>query len=135
MRSWSILGKFANLIFCHCQLWAKSGLFLTQLYTNYDENPKTIVYPNFETNYNLAPFYRCSWFITPWSHCSKTCGKGTCSREIICSIEKRNGMENMSENNCRKPKPSVPLTKSCNAIMCLAEWNPIPWSQVCLELF
>lgn len=65
-----------------------------------------------------------SWFTTPWTICSKSCGNGRQTRSVICrkKIDAKN--YGLSNNCSLKTKPVVSDTvRSCNKIACAADWE------------
>ncbi|XP_068687209.1 A disintegrin and metalloproteinase with thrombospondin motifs 6-like isoform X1 [Montipora foliosa] len=70
------------------------------------------------------------WFQSVWSPCSKTCGRGVQKRLIIC---RRNitqfKYQRLPELSCNGTKPAGSTERSCNAIICHAEWMPTAWSK------
>ncbi|KAJ7392766.1 metalloendopeptidase [Desmophyllum pertusum] len=65
-----------------------------------------------------------AWYTTPWSDCSKSCGRGLQTRVVICRM-KINPTEYGTSTNCSADdKPIVNDTRQyCNSIACLADWN------------
>lgn len=65
-----------------------------------------------------------SWFTTPWTICSKSCGNGRQNRSVICrkKIDAKN--YGLSNKCSLKTKPVVSDTvRSCNKIACAADWE------------
>ncbi|XP_068708266.1 A disintegrin and metalloproteinase with thrombospondin motifs 6-like [Montipora foliosa] len=74
---------------------------------------------------------RCSqqWYISDWSPCSRTCGKGVQTRQILCRQQvTREHFETMPDSMCTGTKPSEPVTKDCNKIDCPPDNVPGEWS-------
>ncbi|KAG7454736.1 hypothetical protein MATL_G00262940 [Megalops atlanticus] len=64
-----------------------------------------------------------SWHYSPWSQCSKTCGRGSRSREAYCM----NALgQRLSDSECAQ-HPRV-LTESCGEGPC-PEWAASEWSE------
>ena len=38
--------------------------------------------------------------------------------------------QKLSDSSCSEEKPAGPTQRSCNAIICPAEWKPTAWSKV-----
>uniref|UniRef100_A0A8C9RFK7 ADAM metallopeptidase with thrombospondin type 1 motif 19 n=1 Tax=Scleropages formosus TaxID=113540 RepID=A0A8C9RFK7_SCLFO len=56
------------------------------------------------------------WMMTEWTSCSRTCGKGSQSRQVACTWQLRNGT----------------LVKRCEGQDCLTVWEAGVWSEVAL---
>lgn len=79
---------------------------------------------NVITPLTLSAFISHSWHVTPWSDCSKSCGRGVQKRDVICR-KKINANDYGPSTNCssdKKPDISVKL-KYCNSIACDADWD------------
>ncbi|XP_031559182.1 A disintegrin and metalloproteinase with thrombospondin motifs 18-like [Actinia tenebrosa] len=71
-----------------------------------------------------------SWYKSNWSPCSKTCGKGLQTREIICRQEiSKQKYKTLPDSSCSGEKPTGDLRKDCNKVGCPLEWVPTPWSK------
>ena len=74
------------------------------------------------------------WKVTSWTPCSKTCGTGEQIRRITCNELVGFGQyQEISPSQCDSNKlPDVSqLTKTCNKILCKAEWKiESEWSAV-----
>ena len=76
------------------------------------------------------------WFITDWKPCSKRCGRGIQTRNIICRRKKMDSWSIEDDSACVEQKPVEPvLERRCNEIMCPPEYIPLAWSEVCSILF
>ena len=77
-------------------------------------------------------FFILRWYLTDWNECSKTCGNGSHSRHLYCRKQINDSYyEELEESACDiSTKPKVSLFQRCNEILCPAEWNPLPWSEV-----
>ena len=72
-----------------------------------------------------------SWYVSGWRPCSKTCGKGAQTREVVCRQEVTRGkFQTLSDSKCTGNKPSDPVSRDCNKIDCPAENVPGDWSAV-----
>lgn len=72
-----------------------------------------------------------SWYVSGWRPCSRTCGKGVQTREIVCRQEVSRGQFNtLPDSQCTDAKPTDPPTQDCNKIDCPAEKVPGDWSAV-----
>ncbi|XP_020601543.1 neurogenic locus notch homolog protein 1-like isoform X6 [Orbicella faveolata] len=70
-----------------------------------------------------APISR--WYVTNWSPCSKTCGRGSRTRNVICRQEVSSTETiDVPESQCSaETKPSLAsVSEVCNEILCPAEW-------------
>ena len=69
--------------------------------------------------------------MTPWTPCSKTCGKGSQTREILCRRMTVNSWIVQNDTECDGPRPQEPLLyRYCNEIICPSEWVGLPWTEV-----
>lgn len=70
-----------------------------------------------------------TWYVSGWRPCSKTCGKGAQTREVVCRQEVTRGkFQTLSDSKCTGNKPSDPVSRDCNKIDCPAENVPGDWS-------
>lgn len=65
-----------------------------------------------------------SWHTTDWSPCSKSCGNGVQTREVICR-KKINPTDYGPSTSCAaNKKPSISeKVQYCNSIDCPADWD------------
>jgi len=69
------------------------------------------------------------WYVSGWRPCSRTCGKGVQTREIVCRQQVSRGQFNtLPDSQCTDAKPADPATQDCNKIDCPAEKVPGDWS-------
>ena len=81
--------------------------------------------------YMFACYLLYSWYVSGWRPCSKTCGKGAQTREVVCRQEVTRGkFQTLSDSKCTGNKPSDPVSRDCNKIDCPAENVPGDWSAV-----
>ncbi|PFX33597.1 A disintegrin and metalloproteinase with thrombospondin motifs 6 [Stylophora pistillata] len=70
-----------------------------------------------------------TWYVSGWRPCSRTCGKGQQTRQVICRQEVTRGkFQTLSDSECTGNKPSDPVSRDCNKIDCPAENIPGDWS-------
>lgn len=70
------------------------------------------------------------WYSSEWSSCSRTCGKGVQKRKVHCRRKLTQWkFEILPDSSCRGAKPSGGTQRSCNEIICQAEWKTTAWSQ------
>ena len=64
------------------------------------------------------------WHTTHWSICSKSCGNGSQTRQVICR-KKVNLFDYGASSNCSADtKPSLAVSfQPCNVIACPADWD------------
>ena len=81
---------------------------------------------------SMIHFYSfISWYVSGWRPCSRTCGKGVQTREIVCRQQVSRGQFNtLPDSQCTDAKPTDPATQDCNKIDCPAEKVPGDWSAV-----
>ena len=81
--------------------------------------------------YMFACCLPSSWYVSGWRPCSKTCGKGAQTREVVCRQEVTRGkFQTLPDSKCTGNKPSDPVSRDCNKIDCPAENVPGDWSAV-----
>ena len=68
------------------------------------------------------------WLTGDFNTCSKTCGNGSQSREVICQQRQRNGIvATVTDTSC--PPVSQPTrNRRCNVVNCPAYWTTTPYS-------
>lgn len=67
--------------------------------------------------------------MTEWTSCSRTCGKGSQSRQVACTLQLRNGsLVKAKDRDCVGPKPAH--TQRCEGQDCLTVWEAGMWSEV-----
>ena len=67
--------------------------------------------------------------MSEWSECSKSCGKGTQLRRVLCLRQiNQDKSEVLAQDNCPRNRP--PTRKSCNKLECPPHWNVTEWSRV-----
>ncbi|XP_065652500.1 A disintegrin and metalloproteinase with thrombospondin motifs 6 isoform X3 [Hydra vulgaris] len=69
------------------------------------------------------------WYVTSWSECTKSCGNGTWTRQLYCSMMTETGRSILPDSACSTNRPQMDLTAVCNAVMCPAVWRSTPWTQ------
>ncbi|KAL4617663.1 A disintegrin and metalloproteinase with thrombospondin motifs 19 [Arapaima gigas] len=68
------------------------------------------------------------WTMTEWTSCSRTCGKGSQSRQVACTLQLRNGtLVKAKERDCVGPKPAG--SQRCEGQDCLTVWEAGVWSE------
>ncbi|MBN3294287.1 ATS19 metalloproteinase, partial [Polypterus senegalus] len=68
------------------------------------------------------------WMMTEWTSCSRTCGKGSQSRQVACTQQVRNGtLVRAKERDCLSPKPAS--TQRCDGQDCVTVWEAGVWSE------
>ena len=72
--------------------------------------------------------------MTEWQECSKSCGKGSQARFLLCRRQVNETFHeilvNSSCNVTVKPTDSDPYFRLCNEMSCPPQWQPLPWSEV-----
>ncbi|XP_078380418.1 A disintegrin and metalloproteinase with thrombospondin motifs 6-like isoform X1 [Oculina patagonica] len=69
------------------------------------------------------------WYVSGWRPCSRTCGKGVQTRQVVCHQEETRGhFKTLSDSMCSGAKPTDPESRDCNKIDCPAEFVPGGWS-------
>ncbi|XP_053557622.1 A disintegrin and metalloproteinase with thrombospondin motifs 19 [Bombina bombina] len=72
------------------------------------------------------------WMMTEWTSCSRTCGKGTQSRQTACTQQLRNGtLITARERDCPGSKPAS--TQRCDGQECFTVWEAGVWSECSLK--
>ncbi|KAM4808198.1 A disintegrin and metalloproteinase with thrombospondin motifs 19 [Rhinophrynus dorsalis] len=72
------------------------------------------------------------WMMTEWTPCSKTCGKGTQSRQTTCTQQLRNGtLITARERDCPGSKPTS--SQRCEGQDCMTVWEAGVWSECSLK--
>ncbi|KAJ7351836.1 metalloendopeptidase [Desmophyllum pertusum] len=85
--------------------------------------------PAVERSCNTQPC-QPKWYSSKWSSCSRTCGKGVQKRQIHCRRKiSQWKYEILSDSSCRGTKPSGLTQRSCNKVICHAEWKATSWSK------
>lgn len=75
---------------------------------------------------------RCApaWYVSGWRPCSRTCGKGVQTRQVVCRQEVTRGKyKTVSNSKCSGAKPTDPKSQDCNKIDCPTEYIPGEWSE------
>ncbi|XP_055488817.1 A disintegrin and metalloproteinase with thrombospondin motifs 19-like [Leucoraja erinacea] len=68
------------------------------------------------------------WMMTEWTPCSRTCGKGSQSRQVACTQQLRNGtLIRARERDCPGSKPAS--LQRCEGQDCLTVWEAGIWSE------
>ncbi|KAJ8392733.1 hypothetical protein AAFF_G00072170 [Aldrovandia affinis] len=68
------------------------------------------------------------WMMTEWTSCSRTCGKGSQSRQVACTLQLPNGtLVKAKDRDCAGPKPAP--TQRCEGQDCLTVWEAGVWSE------
>ncbi|KAG7476499.1 hypothetical protein MATL_G00083530 [Megalops atlanticus] len=68
------------------------------------------------------------WMMTEWTSCSRTCGKGSQSRQVACTLQLRNGtLVKAKDRDCAGPKPAP--TQRCEGQDCMTVWEAGVWSE------
>uniref|UniRef100_UPI003AAC6088 A disintegrin and metalloproteinase with thrombospondin motifs 19-like n=1 Tax=Centroberyx gerrardi TaxID=166262 RepID=UPI003AAC6088 len=76
---------------------------------------------------NEQPCYT-RWMMTEWTSCSRSCGKGSQSRQVACTQQLPNGtLVKAKDRDCARPKPA--LTQRCEGQDCLTVWEAGVWSE------
>ncbi|XP_044146937.1 A disintegrin and metalloproteinase with thrombospondin motifs 19 [Bufo gargarizans] len=72
------------------------------------------------------------WMMTEWSPCSKTCGKGTQTRQTACTQQLTNGtLITVREKDCPGYKPAS--SQRCEGQDCMTVWEAGVWSECSLK--
>ncbi|XP_078531739.1 A disintegrin and metalloproteinase with thrombospondin motifs 19 [Lissotriton helveticus] len=72
------------------------------------------------------------WVMTDWTPCSRTCGKGTQTRQVACTQQLRNTtMIRARERDCHGPKPAS--MQRCEGQECMTVWEAGVWSECSLK--
>ncbi|XP_075456279.1 A disintegrin and metalloproteinase with thrombospondin motifs 19 isoform X1 [Ascaphus truei] len=72
------------------------------------------------------------WMMTEWTPCSRTCGKGTQSRQTACTQQLRNGtLITAREKDCPGSKPAS--SQRCEGQDCMTVWEAGVWSECSLK--
>ncbi|XP_069481726.1 A disintegrin and metalloproteinase with thrombospondin motifs 19 [Ambystoma mexicanum] len=72
------------------------------------------------------------WVMTEWTPCSRTCGKGTQSRQVACTQQLRNTtLVRARERDCPGPKPAS--AQRCEGQECMTVWEAGVWSECSLK--
>ncbi|XP_031629322.1 protein madd-4 isoform X6 [Contarinia nasturtii] len=66
------------------------------------------------------------WITDEWSSCSKTCGRGTKERNVVC-IEESNGLKNKLPDDACRDTSKPPTFEPCNIQFC-PKWITREWS-------
>lgn len=67
--------------------------------------------------------------MTEWTSCSRTCGRGSQSRQVACTLQLANGtLVKAKDRDCAGPKPAP--TQRCEGQDCLTVWEAGVWSEV-----
>lgn len=97
--------------------------------TFYISRSRTVTMPE-----NKSLYLQFRWKVTSWTPCSKTCGTGEQTRRMMCHQRiSFDQYQEISSSQCDSNKlPSVSqLTRTCNKILCKAEWKTeSQWSAV-----
>ncbi|XP_053722030.1 A disintegrin and metalloproteinase with thrombospondin motifs 18 isoform X1 [Synchiropus splendidus] len=84
---------------------------------------------------------RLQWLPAPWSPCSRSCGSGVQTRELLCGEkDQRGGFQQFPTRRCRNvAKPPLELEQTCGQTPCpepprlfsplLFGWYSSPWQQ------
>ncbi|KAJ8338718.1 hypothetical protein SKAU_G00355040, partial [Synaphobranchus kaupii] len=68
------------------------------------------------------------WMMTEWTSCSRTCGKGSQSRQVACTLQLPNGtLVKARDRDCIGPKPTS--SQRCEGQDCLTVWEAGVWSE------
>ncbi|XP_055731523.1 A disintegrin and metalloproteinase with thrombospondin motifs 19-like [Salvelinus fontinalis] len=68
------------------------------------------------------------WMMTEWTSCSRTCGRGSQSRQVACTLQLANGtLVKAKDRDCAGPKPAP--TQRCEGQDCLTVWEAGVWSE------
>ncbi|XP_048588583.1 A disintegrin and metalloproteinase with thrombospondin motifs 1 isoform X1 [Nematostella vectensis] len=87
--------------------------------------------PDTERKCNEQPC-ASKWHETGWRPCSKTCGKGSQQRHVVCRRKVAIATyETRPDEECKEDdKPQLSqLMRPCNELDCPAEWVPSSWSE------
>ena len=78
----------------------------------------------FIDNISNSRIFAFRWHTTDWSTCSRSCGNGLQTRDVICR-KKINPTDYGPSTNCpADQKPSISeKVQYCNSIDCLADWD------------
>ncbi|KAM4708921.1 A disintegrin and metalloproteinase with thrombospondin motifs 19 [Discoglossus pictus] len=72
------------------------------------------------------------WMMTDWTPCSRTCGKGTQTRQTACTQQLRNGtLIPARERDCPGSKPAS--SQRCEGQDCMTVWEAGVWSECSLK--
>ena len=74
-------------------------------------------------HYPIIIYFYNSWYTTPWSDCSKSCGNGQQTREVKC-VMKVTSNEYEPSDNCSSNKTIITDTvRPCNSFACDPDWD------------
>ena len=69
-------------------------------------------------------FISHSWFVSPWTDCSRSCGRGVQKREVTCRRKIDANKYEPTTNCSNNTKPNIGSTmKYCNSISCDSDWD------------
>ena len=69
-------------------------------------------------------FISHSWHVTPWSDCSRSCGRGEQTRKVICRMKITASDYGNSANCSADSKPDISeQVRYCNSIACDSDWD------------
>ena len=69
-------------------------------------------------------FISHSWYVTPWTDCSRSCGRGVQTRKVMCRMKISANEYGKSTNCSADTKPDIGLkAKYCNSIACDSDWD------------
>ena len=70
---------------------------------------------------------RNRWHLTDWSPCSKLCGKGEQTRQLLCRerISHYRYHELLDSSHCSQEllPDDITLSRSCNKVICRPSWD------------
>ncbi|XP_069996206.1 ADAMTS-like protein 4 [Penaeus vannamei] len=69
-----------------------------------------------------------AWFTGPWTPCSKECGNGTTTREVVCVVFLSGTFRATLDIECN-PDSRPNSTQPCNPDVCPPHWYYTDWSQ------
>ena len=81
---------------------------------------------------------RNRWHLTDWSSCSKLCGKGEQTRQLLCRerISHYRYHELLDSSHCGQEllPDNITLSRSCNKVICRPSWKIVTEFSAVIEL-
>lgn len=88
---------------------------------------------NLPSNIIFALYFtlKISWHTDDWQACTKTCGKGTQSRSVVCRAKLNDTHYDIDQSEflCNTTLKPMTFRSSCNDVNCPATWKTY-WPEV-----